>query len=123
MLEAFHYEVPLIDQRTLLPTTVNYFGCFCFFGRTHWRLSLKIICPASGQLQELNLLQKSKVLNATNSALLTCNPGEATSYLTIDIVVEEDRAKQFPVTLQLLGVPPHKLDLKVGVPLNASADF
>lgn len=92
-------------------------------GTTHWRLSLKIICPASSQLQELNLLQKSKVVNATNSALLTCNPGEATSYQTIDIVVEEDCAKQFPVTLQLPSIPPHKLDLKVGVPLNASADF
>lgn len=69
------------------------------------------------------MLQKAMTVNATNIALLTCIPGGAISYLSISTVLEEDRAEWYPITLQHPDVLLHKFDLKVGAPLNASAEF
>lgn len=59
--------------------------------------------------------------------ILTGIPGETTLYLSIDTVFEKDCTVQYSVeflnTLYLPGVPPNKLDLKVGDPVDATAEF
>lgn len=60
-------------------------------------------------------------------SFLTGIPGETALYLSIDTVFEKDRIVQYWVeflnTLYLPGVPPYKLDLKVGDPVDATAEF
>lgn len=55
-----------------------------------------------------------------------CIPGEATLYLSIGSVLEEEQMVQQPVTLlnnlELPNVPLHKLDLKVPVMLLQSLE-
>lgn len=60
-------------------------------------------------------------------SILTGIPGETTLYLTIDTVFEKDSTVQYSVeflnTLYLPDVPPYKLDLKVGDPVDATAEL
>lgn len=64
---------------------------------------------------------------STVLSFLTGIPGETELYLSINNVFEKDCTVQYSVeflnTLYLLGVPPYKLGLKVGVPVDATAEF
>ncbi len=48
-------------------------------------------------------------------------PGNSSHYISIDSVADEEQAVQYPLeflnSLELSGVPPHKLELKFGAPV------
>jgi ATP-dependent DNA helicase PIF1 len=67
------------------------------------------------------LAATNKDVNAINFSILNGIPGEATTYTFIDTVMNQDEVFNFPTefmnSLDLPGVPPHILSLKIGVPI------
>ena len=72
-------------------------------------------------MEQAILAPLNESANDINSKLLRQFPGEAKAYLSIDSVNDVDEATLYPVEflnfLQPAGLPPHRLDLKVGMPL------
>lgn len=73
-------------------------------------------------LCERALLAPTNVdVNSINSSILTRIHGNAVTYKSIDTVTTEDDVVNYPVeflnSLDLPGFPPHRLHLKVGVPI------
>ena len=67
------------------------------------------------------LSTKNDVVDEINMKLLSKIPGEIVSYKSIDMPIDESEAFQFPVEflnkIQMSGIPPHNLQLKVGCPI------
>jgi len=67
------------------------------------------------------LAPKNISVNNINTAILNVIPGEMTVYTSIDTVVDVDDSVNYPTeflnSLEPPGMPPHKLQLKVGVPI------
>ena len=67
------------------------------------------------------LAPKNISVNNINTAILNVIPGEMTTYTSIDTVVDVDDSVNYPTeflnSLEPPGMPPHKLHLKVGVPI------
>ena len=67
------------------------------------------------------LAPKNCVVDTINESLLAEMEGQARSYLSVDTVVDQDEAVNFPTDflndLTISGLPPHKLDLKIGTPV------
>lgn len=67
------------------------------------------------------LAARNNDVNAINYAILSKIPGEATTFKSIDTVMNEDEAVNYPTeflnSLDLPGMPPHILTLKIGVPI------
>ncbi|XP_054281787.1 uncharacterized protein LOC128999354 [Macrosteles quadrilineatus] len=66
------------------------------------------------------LAPKNDDVNKINSKIMNIIHGEVKSYLSIDSITEEEQALHYPVeflnTLELPGIPPHKLELQLGIP-------
>ena len=60
-------------------------------------------------------------MDAINVDLLKALPGAIRSYLSVDTVLEESQAVHYPIeflnSLELPGIPPHNLLLKIGAPI------
>lgn len=67
------------------------------------------------------LAPKNKDVNELNMAIQFKIPGEFVSYKSIDSVIQQDDAVNYPMeflnSLDLPGFPPHDLKLKVGSPI------
>ncbi|XP_054269201.1 ATP-dependent DNA helicase PIF1-like [Macrosteles quadrilineatus] len=67
------------------------------------------------------LAPKNDDVNKINSKIMNIIHGEVKSYLSIDSITEEEQALHYPVeflnTLELPGIPPHKLELQLGIPV------
>ncbi|XP_003740209.1 ATP-dependent DNA helicase RRM3-like [Galendromus occidentalis] len=60
-------------------------------------------------------------VNAVNASVQQSLPGNATVYKSIDTVIDENEAVNYPTeflnSLELSGIPSHILTLKIGVPI------
>jgi hypothetical protein len=67
------------------------------------------------------LAPRNDTVDQINSQLMEVIPGQARTYKSIDNVVEQERAVEFPAeflnSLQPPGMPPHNLKLKKGAPI------
>ncbi len=67
------------------------------------------------------LAPRNDMVSTTNAQLLHILPGEERAYKSIDTVVEDSEAVQYPTeflnSLKPPGLPPHNLKLKVGCPI------
>lgn len=67
------------------------------------------------------LAPKNETVTKINENILNEVMGENTEYLSVDTVIETEHSASYPVeflnSLELSGVPSHKLKLKVGVPV------
>jgi ATP-dependent exoDNAse (exonuclease V) alpha subunit len=67
------------------------------------------------------LAAKNNDVNAINFSIQNEIPGEATTYKSIDTVMNQDEIINYPTeflnSLDLPGMPPHVLTLKIGVPI------
>ena len=67
------------------------------------------------------LAPKNETVNETNLKLLDLVPGQLCTYLSVDTVPDQSQVVHYPVeflnSLEPPGVPPHRLSLKVGVPI------
>ena len=67
------------------------------------------------------LAPRNSVVDSINASLLEEVDGEARTYLSIDTVCDPDQAVAFPTdflnSLTVSGLPAHKLQLKIGVPV------
>ena len=63
----------------------------------------------------------NRTTHAINSALVKQLPGECLQYKSVDSVPDESQTVEFPTeflnSLEVLGLPPHLLLLKVGAPI------
>lgn len=79
------------------------------FGDHDWLRERAILAPRNDAVDKINL------------SLLQTIPGTASSFRSIDTVIDQDQALQFPAeflnSLMPSGFPPHNLILKVGVPI------
>ena len=64
---------------------------------------------------------KNDVVDELNMKLLKKIPGEIVTYKSIDMPIDESEAIQFPVEflnkIEMSGIPPRNLQLKVGCPI------
>ena len=76
---------------------------------TKWLASRAILAP------------RNDAVDAINVDLLKALPGAIRSYLSVDTVLEESQAVHYPIeflnSLELPGIPPHNLLLKIGAPI------
>jgi len=67
------------------------------------------------------LAAKNSDVNGINSSILNEIPGEAKQYKSVDTVMNQDEVVNYPTeflnSLDLPGMPPHILTLKIGVPI------
>lgn len=67
------------------------------------------------------LAPRNDTVGQINKKILEQIPGEAVTYTSIDTLIDSDDSTSYPVeflnSLELSGVPSHKLQLKVGVPV------
>ena len=67
------------------------------------------------------LAPKNSVVDTVNASLLAEMEGQVRTYLSVDTVFDQDEAVNFPMdflnSLTISGLPPHKLDLKIGTPV------
>ncbi|CAH2105889.1 unnamed protein product [Euphydryas editha] len=67
------------------------------------------------------LAPKNETVTKINENILDEVMGETTEYLSVDTVIDSENSTSYPVeflnSLELSGVPSHKLKLKVGVPV------
>lgn len=67
------------------------------------------------------LAAKNRDVNALNIAIQNQIPGEAITYKSTDTVIDQDQVVNYPTeflnSLEVPGMPPHELQLKVGVPI------
>jgi ATP-dependent DNA helicase PIF1 len=67
------------------------------------------------------LAAKNTDVNGINSSILNEIPGEAKHYKSVDTVINQDEVVNYPTeflnSLDLPGMPPHNLTLKIGVPI------
>ncbi|XP_067129653.1 uncharacterized protein [Centruroides vittatus] len=67
------------------------------------------------------LAAKNNDVNDINFSIQNRIPGEATTYKSIDTVINQDEVVNYPTeflnSLDLPGMPPHILTLKIGVPI------
>ena len=67
------------------------------------------------------LAPKNMTVNSLNVQLLQQLPGNGHEYRSIDTVIEQDQTVNYPAEflnfLDIPGIPPHRLPLKVGVPV------
>lgn len=67
------------------------------------------------------LAPNNEDVNHLNHQILLSIPGEITKYKSIDTVMEENQAVNFPIeflnSLEPSGMPPHILKIKIGTPL------
>ncbi|XP_071642994.1 ATP-dependent DNA helicase PIF6-like [Temnothorax longispinosus] len=81
----------------------------CNYKNHHW-LSARVILAA-----------RNNDVNAINFTIQNGIPGEATTYKSIDTVMNQNEVVNYPTeflnSLDLPGMPPHSLTLKIGVPI------
>ncbi|XP_054723053.1 ATP-dependent DNA helicase PIF1-like [Uloborus diversus] len=74
-----------------------------------WLCERAILCP------------KNEDVTITNDTLLTRLPGPLRTYKSIDTVYEKDEVVNYPTeflnSLEISGIPQHKLNLKEGAPI------
>ena len=74
-----------------------------------WLGERAILAPKNLDVNNLNILIQEKI------------PGESTTFKSIDTVVDENESVNYPTeflnSLDLAGIPPHDLTLKVGSPV------
>ena len=67
------------------------------------------------------LAPRNIVVDAINRVILEAVPGDERVYSSIDTVVDEQQVVNFPTeflnSLDISGLPPHNLTLKIGVPI------
>lgn len=67
------------------------------------------------------LAPKNSIVAHINHTILSKISGECTTYSSVDSVIDENHSTTYPIeflnSIELSGVPPHKLELKVGVPI------
>ena len=60
-------------------------------------------------------------MDSINAQILNSLPGPVSTYTSFDTMVQREQAVYFPTeflnSLQPNGIPPHRLDLKVGLPI------
>uniref|UniRef100_UPI00358E62D1 uncharacterized protein n=1 Tax=Myxine glutinosa TaxID=7769 RepID=UPI00358E62D1 len=73
------------------------------------------------------LAQKNTTVNAVNEQLLPAIPGDSRTYKSVDTVVDQSEVviypTEFPNSLEPPGLPPHRLELKVGTPIMLLCNF
>lgn len=99
---------------------------FCRFAQTNEEL-IESVFPNIGQQYKCHiwlseraiLAAKNKDVSELNMVIQSKIPGELVSYKSLDTVVEEENVVHYPTeflnSLELPGLPPHNLQLKVGV--------
>lgn len=114
-----------IDRSTqciTLPTN------FCVLTSTKEELTQKVFPDIMQMFNNHQWLSERAILAATNNDVNIINfniqnkiPGEAKTYKSIDTVMNQDEAVSYPTeflnSLDLPGMPPHILTLKLGVPI------
>ena len=90
---------------------------------------IQAICPAllthyidmTWLSQRCILPPLNETIRSINTKLVEQLPGQGVEYRSIDTVPDETQAAQFPVkflnTLEMSGLPSHKLLLKAGAPI------
>ena len=72
-------------------------------------------------LERAILAPLNETVNNINLEVLKCLPGPETTYKSIDTTITPEEAVHFPVeflnSLDISGMPPHKLNVKVGCPV------
>ena len=67
------------------------------------------------------LAPKNERVNSINAQILNSLPGSVSTYTSVDTMVQLEQAVYFPTgflnSLEPHGIPPHSLDLKVGLPI------
>ena len=67
------------------------------------------------------LSAKNTTVNSVNTSLLGQIAGQSRTYKSIDTVCDQESALDYPTeflnTLDISGLPPHNLDLKIGCPV------
>ncbi|XP_018374141.1 PREDICTED: ATP-dependent DNA helicase PIF6-like [Trachymyrmex cornetzi] len=115
----------VIDRYTqciTLPTN------FCKMTSTKDELIQKVFPNIAQNYKNHQWLSERAILTATNNDVNAINfsiqngiPGEATTYKSIDSVMNQDEVVNYPTeflnSLDLPGMPPHLLILKIGVPV------
>ncbi|GBP30874.1 hypothetical protein EVAR_91615_1 [Eumeta japonica] len=95
-------SIDVLKQKVFPNITQNY--------ESHQWLSTRAILAA-----------KNIDVNIINYNIQNEIPGETTTYTSIDTVVNQDQVVNCPTeflnSLDLLGMPPHVLTLKIGVPI------
>jgi len=80
-----------------------------------WLCSRAILCPKNEDVQQVNHILISKF------------PGQQRVYLSSDKIVDDANAHQYPTeflnTLEVSGMPPHRLILKIGCPIMLLRNF
>lgn len=103
-----------ISSELCVPTTdelINF-----VFGELHthhanitWVSGRAILCP------------RNETVDRINDHVLEMFPGDTVTCLSVDSVAESDQQALYPAeylnSLNLSGLPPHKLNLKVGAPI------
>jgi len=99
----------------LCVSTINELVNFVFaqlpshYNDAVWVSSRAILCP------------RNQIVDSMNDCVLDMFPGDTVTCLSVDSVAEVDQQALYPVeylnSLTLSGLPPHKLNIKVGAPI------
>ncbi|XP_059169815.1 uncharacterized protein LOC131951424 [Physella acuta] len=101
---------------------------FCNMTSSQDDLIEKVFTNISQKFENHQWLSERAILAATNSDVNDMNftiqkriPGEETTYKSIDTAINQDEAVSYPTeflnSLDLPGMPPHILSLKLGAPI------
>ncbi|XP_003742881.2 uncharacterized protein LOC100906410, partial [Galendromus occidentalis] len=101
---------------------------FCTVCSTKERLIQSVFPDIERNFRNRQWLSKRAILaakncdvNAMNLSIQNKIPGEAKTYKSIDTVIDQDEVVNYPTeflnSLDLPGMPPHDLTLKLGVPI------
>ncbi|GFU36308.1 ATP-dependent DNA helicase [Trichonephila clavipes] len=101
-------EQKIIYDRIMLAVAAEQ-GGFFFLGCTRWNRQRAILAAKNVDVDEINF-QIQQLL-----------PGDLMSFKSIDTVVDENESVNFPIeflnSLDIPGMPPHNLRLKIGSPI------
>ncbi|CAG5034231.1 unnamed protein product [Parnassius apollo] len=107
---------------------------FCYLVHSHSELIASVYSDLTNNMHEDKwlceraiLAPKNKSVNKINSDLLSEVEGEITEYFSVDTVMDTEQSTSYPAeflnSLELSGVPSHKLQLKLGVPVTLLPKF
>ena len=114
--------------QTCASSNIRFPANFCTLVQTKSDLILKVFPNITQNYRDCEWLSARAILapknidvNSVNTMIQNAIPGEVKTYKSIDTVTNPDEAVQYPIeflnSLDLTGLPPHNLLLKIGVPI------